>query len=172
MNASTRAAFSSNHAGVKLWHGVMGYAAPLAASQGVEGLALQKTAELVKKWAETVDVEETLIMGDFRPGNILVDLASGPGGSVALKKVWILDWGMCRYAFPAIDIGFFAGGACWLAAFGKWVAGETLRSCLLSEYANRMDVEAGLRLGARSWRRVRWIKCIWWQEGLSTSEKE
>lgn len=48
-----------------------------------------------------------MTMGDFWPGNILVDLDRDTDGSERLRKLFVVDWEVTRPGVAAFDVGQF-----------------------------------------------------------------
>lgn len=69
--------------------------------------------EEISKFAEERAKEirssrETMTMGDFWPGNVLVDLDRGDNGSEEkLRKILVVDWEVARPGAAAFDVGQF-----------------------------------------------------------------
>ncbi|KAJ3296805.1 hypothetical protein HK104_001168, partial [Borealophlyctis nickersoniae] len=73
---------------------------------------------------EVTDAEDTLIMGDFWPGNILVSTHPTSG----VPTLWIVDWEVNRYSHPAQDIAQFSAEIMTLCHFRNPAAVELLKS--------------------------------------------
>ncbi|KAK3827163.1 MAG: kinase-like domain-containing protein [Linnemannia elongata] len=69
--------------------------------------------DLASKWGgdRLMNEPETLAHGDFWPGNFLVDSATGEGNEITIKRMYIVDWEMSRYAPAAMDLGQFIAEA-------------------------------------------------------------
>ena len=65
---------------------------------------LKKVAHLRQE--ETMSNNETFIMGDFWPGNLLVSLS--PDGQ-SLERIVVVDWEVCRAGMSGVDVGQFCG---------------------------------------------------------------
>ncbi|TCD68090.1 hypothetical protein EIP91_011543 [Steccherinum ochraceum] len=65
--------------------------------QTIGELAKQTTEEMMKTY-------ETLVMGDFWPGNFLLDFS--PDGE-AIKRIYIVDWELVRPGIAGLDVGQF-----------------------------------------------------------------
>lgn len=134
-NDSARALLSSNMVGrmagkVAFYDRLVAY----AAEYGVRDPLLKDVANFFGPDMLTND--DTLIMGDFWPGNILID-ADPPnprGGLGELRKLWVVDWEFSRYGPPSVDVGTFAAECWWLSRFRDRAAGEAMRRHFLEEY--------------------------------------
>ncbi|KAH7919955.1 kinase-like protein [Leucogyrophana mollusca] len=111
---------------------------PHAAKSGVVDPLLEQATEMFS--AESLTSDETLIMGDFWLGNILIDIEDGPTGIKVVKKLWVIDWEFCRYGNPAEDIASFAGDCFFLSRFKNPTMGECLRHHYLETYARLATV--------------------------------
>ncbi|KAF8936067.1 hypothetical protein BGZ47_009665 [Haplosporangium gracile] len=69
--------------------------------------------DLASKWGgdRLMNEPETLVHGDFWPGNFLVDTATGEGNEITIKHMYIVDWEMSRYGPAAMDLGQFIAEA-------------------------------------------------------------
>ena len=52
--------------------------------------------------------EETIVMGDFWSGNIIIRTKESADGSQTLEKVLVVDWEITKLGTPGNDIGQFA----------------------------------------------------------------
>jgi len=69
---------------------------------------LEKISKVAKERAEEMrSSRETMTMGDFWPGNILVDLDRDGEGLEKLRKMLVVDWEVARPGPAAFDIGQF-----------------------------------------------------------------
>ncbi|KAF9081666.1 hypothetical protein BGX29_004362, partial [Mortierella sp. GBA35] len=88
---------------------------PKAASKYMEDLPQfdRDVIDLASKWGgdRLMNEPETLAHGDFWPGNFLVDTATGEGNEITIKRTYIVDWEMSRYAPAAMDLGQFIAEA-------------------------------------------------------------
>lgn len=94
--------------------------------------------------ARTQDInesQETLAMGDFWPGNILVQL--GPSGE--LEGLVVVDWELARSGPAGLDVGQFAGDVRVLKQFvpGAGECSDALVGALLRAYANGRPADDG-----------------------------
>ncbi|TPX71111.1 hypothetical protein SpCBS45565_g01264 [Spizellomyces sp. 'palustris'] len=95
-----------------------------AGVNGVSADTIQAATENAKSFgAELVESRETLMMGDFWPGNIIVE--SDASGRY-LGKLWIVDWEICRYGLRSLDVGQFSAEAYLLSRFRNPVARSML----------------------------------------------
>jgi 5-methylthioribose kinase len=176
-NSNLHTLLSNNSIGRKVGHRAF-YASivPRAVEYGIEDPVLEEVADVVGQ--EVLTSEETLLMGDFWPGNILVDVSSsistegtGIEPILTLRKLWILDWEMCRYGFAATDVGVFAGESYWLSKFRDFNSAEALRRSFLIAYAkmvSKVDVaRVAIQMGTH-W--VAWTKMVGWGSDEETEE--
>ena len=71
---------------------------------------LDEISKLAQERAEEMRTsKETMTMGDFWTGNVLVDLDWGGDGSEKLRKVFVVDWEVARPGVAAFDVGQFQG---------------------------------------------------------------
>ncbi|KAH7909269.1 kinase-like domain-containing protein [Hygrophoropsis aurantiaca] len=105
---------------------------PRAALSGVIDPLLEQVIGEFTAEAETSD--DTLIMGDYWLGNILIDVEEGPDGFKTLKKLWVIDWEMCRYGNPAKDVVEIAGDCFFVSRFQDAAVGECMRHHFLKTY--------------------------------------
>jgi len=69
---------------------------------------LEKISKFAEERAEEMrSSRETMTMGDFWPGNVLVDLDRGGDGTEELRKVFVVDWEVARPGVAAFDVGQF-----------------------------------------------------------------
>ncbi|KAG7099763.1 hypothetical protein E1B28_001576 [Marasmius oreades] len=54
--------------------------------------------------ADMLSEEEDLVMGDFWPGNVLIDLADGGSD---INRMFVIDWELAKPGLQALDIGEF-----------------------------------------------------------------
>jgi Ser/Thr protein kinase RdoA (MazF antagonist) len=68
---------------------------------------LEKISKLAEERAEEMrSSRETMVMGDFWPGNVLVDLDQGDNGEKP-RKIFVVDWEVARPGVAAFDVGQF-----------------------------------------------------------------
>jgi len=69
---------------------------------------LEKISKFAEERAEEMrSSRETMTMGDFWPGNMLVDLDRSGDGTEELRKVFVVDWEVARPGVAAFDVGQF-----------------------------------------------------------------
>ena len=74
----------------------------------VTSVELEKISKIAEERAEEMRrSRETMTMGDFWSGNVLVDLDRGNDGSEKLRKVFVVDWEVARPGVAAFDVGQF-----------------------------------------------------------------
>jgi len=64
----------------------------------VEKIARETTEEIMS-------TKETLVMGDFWPGNVIVVFS--PNDPSAIKRIYILDWELTKPGIAGLDVGQF-----------------------------------------------------------------
>ncbi|PPQ83229.1 Psilocin Phosphotransferase (PsiK) [Psilocybe cyanescens] len=82
---------------------------------------------------EVMNSEETLIMADLWSGNILLEFVEGNPSE--LKKIWLVDWELCKYGPASLDMGYFLGDCYLIARFQDELVGTTMRKAYLKGYA-------------------------------------
>ena len=99
---------------------------------------LDRISKLAEERAEEMRVSrETMTMGDFWPGNVLVDLDRGSDGSEEkLRKVLVVDWEVARPGVAAFDVGQFQGEIFTVQHFNPVCGpvGEALNAAFLEGY--------------------------------------
>ncbi|KAF7793407.1 hypothetical protein EIP86_004519 [Pleurotus ostreatoroseus] len=74
---------------------------------GVSADKLQLVAQIAKETTEKIQsARETLVMGDFWPGNVLLSLTDETG-EVDVKRIFIVDWELVKPGRAGMDIGQF-----------------------------------------------------------------
>jgi len=69
---------------------------------------LEKISKIAEERAQEMrGSRETMTMGDFWPGNVLVDLTQGGDGSDNVRKILVVDWEVARPGVAAFDVGQF-----------------------------------------------------------------
>lgn len=130
--------FSGNTAGRQAAGTIYQTITPNAATYGIEDPILPIVAKELGE--ESLRSEETLIMGDFWMSNILLQFGEN---SSDLKKIWIIDWEMCRYGASAVDVASLAGDCFLIARFQDQSVGTKLRQAYLQNYARIAKVPIG-----------------------------
>ena len=105
---------------------------------------LQVTSEeldKISKFAEERAVEmrtsrETMTMGDFWTGNVLVELDWGGDGSEKLRKILVVDWEVARPGVAAFDVGQFQAEVFTVQHFNPVCgpAGKALNAAFVEGY--------------------------------------
>ena len=99
--------------------------------------------------SEVMTLKETLVMGDFWPGNILVVWTSDHS---AVQKIYVLDWELVKPGIAALDLGQFLAEMHLLRRFRPHSAeaSSAVASAFLETYKNVRG--AGLDdLAKRAW---------------------
>ncbi|KAF8808046.1 hypothetical protein BYT27DRAFT_7099486 [Phlegmacium glaucopus] len=107
--------------------------------------------EVVEKVAEEttkamLDAQDSFVMGDFWPGNIMVSLNQKGD----LEHLYILDWELTKAGLPGVEIGQFCAEIHMLRRFNPEVCQETATLVLehfFKEYtrAGERDIEQSRR---------------------------
>ncbi|PPQ98758.1 Psilocin Phosphotransferase (PsiK) [Panaeolus cyanescens] len=85
---------------------------------------------------EAMQSEETLIMADLWTGNILVEFEEG--NLSVLKKIWLVDWELCKYGPVRLDMGYFLGDCFLISRFKNEQVAKAMRQAFLQRY-NRVS---------------------------------
>ncbi|KAF9946652.1 Carboxy-terminal domain (CTD) phosphatase [Mortierella alpina] len=90
--------------------------------------------ELASQWGgdRLVNEPETLVHGDFWPGNFLIDTTTGEEDELTINHMYIVDWEMSRYGPAAMDLGQFMAEAYSLNKYRQPC--EELMACFLETY--------------------------------------
>jgi Ser/Thr protein kinase RdoA (MazF antagonist) len=94
---------------------------------------LEKISKLAEERAEEMrSSRETMTMGDFWPGNVLVDLDQ----SGVLRRLFVVDWEVARPGVAAFDVGQFQAGIFTVRHFNPACgpASEALDAAFLEGY--------------------------------------
>nr|A0A286LEZ6.1 RecName: Full=4-hydroxytryptamine kinase; AltName: Full=Psilocybin biosynthesis kinase [Psilocybe cyanescens]ASU62240.1 4-hydroxytryptamine kinase [Psilocybe cyanescens] len=106
---------------------------PNAAKYGIDDPILPIVVkELVE---EVMNSEETLIMADLWSGNILLQFDEN---STELTRIWLVDWELCKYGPPSLDMGYFLGDCFLVARFQDQLVGTSMRQAYLKSYARNV----------------------------------
>jgi thiamine kinase-like enzyme len=71
-------------------------------------LQLAEIKDNVEQMMELIrNSEETLIMGDFWTGNIVIQLKESDSGEQQLQNVLVVDWEISKFGTPGNDVGQF-----------------------------------------------------------------
>lgn len=140
---------------------------PNAAKYGIEDPILPIVVKELRE--ETLNSEETLIMGDFWIGNILLQLGEN---SLELEKIWIVDWEMCRYGAAAADVASIAGDCFLIARFHDKSVGTRMRQAYLQNYARIANIPMDYKrvvkgIGAHL---IMWTAILEWGSDEETRE--
>lgn len=120
---------------------------PLGVSPG----ELARAAEVAREAdAAMRTTRETVVMGDFWPGNVLISLAEKPaadadGPAVGIEKAYVVDWELVRTGLAGLDIAQFVAELQLICEFkpeGKEAA-SSVRDAFLSAYRQTAGVEGG-----------------------------
>ena len=99
---------------------------------------LDKVSKFAEERAEEMRTSrETMTMGDFWTGNVLVDLDRGGDGSEErVRKIFVVDWEMARPGVAAFDVGQFQAEMFTVQHFNPVCrpAGEALDAAFLEGY--------------------------------------
>ncbi|KAH9835902.1 kinase-like domain-containing protein [Rhodofomes roseus] len=119
---------------------------PLEVSQGELARIAEVAGETERAMLETT---ETVVMGDFWPGNVLVSLAEAgdASGGVAVESVSVIDWEMAKTGLAGLDIGQFVAELHVICEFkpdGREAASNVIDAFLR---AYREGAGAGANLG-------------------------
>ncbi|KZT74976.1 hypothetical protein DAEQUDRAFT_15770 [Daedalea quercina L-15889] len=98
---------------------------------------------------------ETVVMGDFWPGNVLVSLAEMPGGdaaSVEVEKVYVIDWELVKTGLAGVDIGQFTAELQLICEFipGSRDAASNARDAFLHGYKEAAGPAADMGVARRA----------------------
>ena len=98
---------------------------------------LGRISKFAEERAEEMRISrETMTMGDFWSGNVLVDLDRDGDGSEKLRRVLVVDWEVARPGVAAFDVGQFQAEIITVQHFnpGCSPAGEALNAAFLEGY--------------------------------------
>lgn len=98
---------------------------------------------------------ETVVMGDFWPGNVLVLLnepSRGKEEAVGVEKVYVIDWEMAKTGLAGLDIGQFVAELQLVREFkpGSGDAVANLRDAFLCAYREAVGSDADLGVARRA----------------------
>ncbi|KAI0073712.1 hypothetical protein K474DRAFT_1666285 [Panus rudis PR-1116 ss-1] len=85
----------------------------------LEDIAKKSGAKIAK-----ASVDDGITMGDFWPGNILVDLSLEGDGKVQVKRLYLVDWELVKTGPAAADVGQFCAEMYQLRRFKAEECGE------------------------------------------------
>lgn len=105
---------------------------------------LEKISKFAEGGVEEIrSSRETMTMGDFWPGNVLVDVDQGADGSEKLLKLLVVDWELARPGVAAFDVGQFQAEIVTVRHFNPVCgpASEALDAAFLDGY---LSIEPGL----------------------------
>ena len=109
---------------------------------GVSQRELVRIAQVVREAdAAMRTTRETVVMGDFWPGNVLISLAEKPaagadGQTVGIEKVYVIDWELVKTGLAGLDIAQFVAELQLIHEFrpeGREAA-SSVRDAFLSAY--------------------------------------
>lgn len=97
----------------------------------------------VERATEMRSSRETMTMGDFWSGNVLVDLDRGADGFEKLRKLLVVDWEVARPGVAAFDVGQFQAEIVTVQHFNPvcGLASEALDAAFVEGY---LSIEPGL----------------------------
>lgn len=98
---------------------------------------LEKISKFAEERAEEMRTSsETMVMGDFWSGNVLVDLEWDANGSEKLRKLFVVDWEVTRPGVAAFDVGQFQAEIATVRHFNPvcGLATEALDAAFLEGY--------------------------------------
>ncbi|PCH34021.1 hypothetical protein WOLCODRAFT_160534 [Wolfiporia cocos MD-104 SS10] len=73
---------------------------------------------VVETEREILNTKETVVMGDFWPGNVLVSLRREEGtGTVAVERIYVIDWELAKVGLAGLDVGQFCAEVHLLGKF-------------------------------------------------------
>lgn len=128
----------------------------------VDAAILSKVRKIASaKEKEIEQANDTILMGDFWPGNIIVRLGKGDNDKITIERLFVVDWEIVRTGRAGMDVGQFCGDLRVLLQFNR-EKGEAVRhlvSAFLSSYTRELGERedgsawagtAGTHLGAHS----------------------
>ena len=81
--------------------------------------------EIVKdKTFEIMTSMETVVMGDFWPGNIMLSFEEGEMGNTVIKRIYVLDWELAKPGIAGLDVGQFIAELHLLRCFNQQCYGS------------------------------------------------
>jgi Ser/Thr protein kinase RdoA (MazF antagonist) len=105
---------------------------------------LERISKLAEQGAgEIRSSRETMTMGDFWPGNVLVDLDRDADGSEKLRKLLVVDWEVARPGVAAFDVGQFQAEIVTVRHFNP-VCGPATEALDVAFLEGYLSVEPGL----------------------------
>ena len=135
---------------------------------------LEKISRLAEERAKEMrNSRETMTMGDFWPGNVLVDMERGADGSEKLRKLLVVDWEVARPGVAAFDVGQFQAEIVTVRHFNPVCgpATEVLDAAFLEGYLSiepELDRQkAGQHLATHL---VIWTARVGWEPAEKTRE--
>ncbi|CAL1694015.1 unnamed protein product [Somion occarium] len=143
---------------------------PLDVSQDDLNIIEKVSKELTDRMMTT---RESVVMGDFWPGNILISLSSD---SSTLNRIYVVDWEMAKAGVAGVEIGQFAAEMHLLRRFhsdAEAAASATL-SAFLTTYGKKVPIREGdipkialIHVGAHL---VTWCPRVAWEGKEKTRE--
>ncbi|GBE77663.1 predicted protein [Sparassis crispa] len=76
--------------------------------------------------------DETVVMGDFWPGNVLVSLRRDDGDEAAVERIYVVDWEMTKPGLAGLDVGQFCAELLLICRFNPW--GEDAASAVMASF--------------------------------------
>jgi hypothetical protein len=100
--------------------------------------ALRDIASVKEK--EIEQANDTILMGDFWPGNIVVRLGKDENNKITLERLFVVDWELVKTGRAGMDVGQFCGDLRVLLQFHR-EKGETVKHLIdafLSSYTQAL----------------------------------
>ena len=125
---------------------------------GVSQRELVRIAEVVREADATMrTTRETVVMGDFWPGNVLISLAEKPvqgtdGPVLEIAKAYVIDWELVKTGLAGLDIAQFVAELQLIAEFksdGRNAA-LSVRDTFLSAYRQAAGEAVDLGVARRA----------------------
>jgi len=133
---------------------------------------LAKISKLAEERAQEMrSSRETMTMGDFWPGNVLVDLTQGDDGSVKVRKIFVVDWEVARPGVAAFDVGQFQAEIFTVRHFNPVCgpASEALDAAFLEGYLSiqpELDIQKAAQHSAAHL--IVWTARVGWEPAEKT----
>lgn len=135
---------------------------------------LEKISKFAEERAEEMrSSRETMTMGDFWSGNVLVDLDRSVDGSENLRKLFVVDWEVARPGVAAFDVGQFQAEIFTVRHFNPVCgsASEALDAAFLEGYLS-IEPELDKQRAAQhlAMHLVIWTARVGWEPAEKTRE--
>lgn len=119
---------------------------------------------------------DTLLHGDFWPGNVLVVIQKGPAGETLVEKIAVVDWEFVKPGSPAIDVGQFLAELHQTQRLGPPGTGanvDSLRSSFLRAYKEGLGQDVNMEnLASISMTHMGGHLASWTARSWKSAEKE